>query len=640
MKILVADTDFLKKIPNNPGVYRFYAICHQQRGCESPSEALLYIGKALNLRKRVKSYFQKSTTLSPRISIMVRKIDRIEITVTENEASALILENNLIKSLKPKYNIIFRDDKTYPLIRISNDDFPRIDSYRGKPESNRRYFGPYPNVQALRHSLDLIQRLFKIRTCSDTMFKNRSRPCMLYQINRCTAPCVSFVSKTDYQKQIDLVIEFLKGNYKEIINQLTKRMTDFAGSEDFEAAANIRDEIGLIKSMATKQIINDYKRPINTDIVIVKDAINKIFIYVIMVRGGVYVSDNNFVVDNPDNNLADAFGVFLENYYFTQIAEVSYSQNANSLINPLNSHLRVNDKDIRGNNILEIHTKVEVGSETRKFLAGKLNIKNSFSPNLNNLYHMGVDNLTRIIARNITNESLGESASHLAQILQIEKIERIECIDVSHNQGQNTVASIVVYENGKMNNSLYKRYNLSVDNDGNKINGNDLLAFKIVLSKRLTNTETKLPDIIVVDGGVNQLNVARDILHEYKLDEVVKLLAVFKGEHRDPMRDSVILPSRRVIKALENIKLFKLLHTLRDEAHRFAITGHRKKEAKRMSSSTLDDIPNIGMRKKQELIAHFGSAKNVANASINDLEDVAGIGNTLARQIYEYFHGE
>lgn len=627
MKILVKDKDFLKKIPHNTGVYRFYTLI------DDGSEQLLYVGKALNLEKRVKSYFQKSSTLSPRISVMVKKIDRIEITVTENEASALILENNLIKSLKPKYNIIFRDDKTYPLIRISNDNFPRIDSYRGKPETQKRYFGPYPNVQALRHSLDMIQRLFKIRTCSNIMFKNRSRPCMLYQINRCSAPCVNFVSETDYQKQIDLAIEFLSGNYKEIINQLTTHMTDLAVSEDFEAAASIRDEIGLIKAMSIKQIINDYKHPINIDIVIAREALNKVFIYVIMIRGGVYVSDNNFILDNPDNNLTDVFGVFLENYYISQIM-------ASNNLQGMDSSLRGNEKDMCGNDILEIRTKVEVNSETRKFLAGKLKINDSFNSNLNNLYKMGAGNLERIIGRNLNAEILTESAQHLAQILRMEKVERMECIDVSHNHGQNTVASVVVYENGKMNSSLYKRYNLSVDNNGNKINGNDLLAFSIVLSRRLENKETKLPDIIVVDGGVNQLNVAHDILHKYELAESIKLLAIFKGEQRDPMLDSVILPGRQVIKARADVKLFKLLHALRDEAHRFAITGHRKKEAKRMTSSKLDDIPNVGIRKKQDLIAHFGSSKNVANASINDLEGVAGIGNILARQIYAYFHGE
>lgn len=615
MKIRTTDKDFLSKIPGNPGVYRFYALLDPITN----QEQLLYVGKALNLNKRVKSYFQKSTTLSPRISIMVRKIDRIEITVTENEASALILENNLIKSLKPKYNIIFRDDKTYPLIRISNNDFPRIDSYRGKPETQKRYFGPYPNVQALRHSLDMIQRLFKIRTCTEGMFKNRSRPCMLYQINRCTAPCVNLVSRDEYYKQIDLAIEFLKGNYKEIIDKLTKQMNALAITEDFESAAKIRDEIGLIKSMATKQIINDYKNPINTDIIITHEAMKKVFIYVIMVRGGVYVSDNNFVLDNPDSNLTEVFGIFLENYYITQISSELNSPNQS---------------------ILEIHTKTEVSLDTREFLSKKLIINNSFNTNLNHLYHMGIDNLSRIIERNLNAENLVESANHLAQILQIEKINRIECIDVSHNQGQNTVASIVVFENNKMNNALYRRYNLSIDNEGNKINGNDLLAFKIVLSRRLENKETKLPEIIVVDGGMNQLNIAMDILSKYELDRVVKILAVFKGENRDPMKDSLILPNRHIIKATEDIKLFKLLHVLRDEAHRFAITGHRKKEAKRMSASKLDDIPNIGIRKKQDLIAHFGSSKNVANASIKDLESVAGIGSVIARQIYSYFHGE
>lgn len=620
MKLLVSDSEFLKKIPSDPGVYRFYtdvAISNHEIRDQS-EEQLLYIGKAISLRKRVKSYFQKSSTLSPRISLMVKKITKIEITVTDNETSALILENNLIKSLKPKYNIIFRDDKTYPLIRVSHDDFPRIDSYRGKVLQSSQYFGPYPNVQAMRYTLDMIQRLFKIRTCADSMFRNRSRPCMLHQINRCTAPCVNLVTKEEYHKQINFAIEFLRGNYKKIIIELNDNMMKAADSEDFEAAAEFRDEIGLIKSMTNNQIINDYKRPVNTDLIIVKEYERKVFIYLIMVRGGVYVSDNHFVLDNPDNDLDDIFRIFIENYYFLDLTKST-------------THY--------ARDIFEIYTKVAIRSEIIEVLSGKIKINNILTTALSKLHIMGEDNLERIIMRSLNVGELVKSAKHLSILLEINDIFRMECIDVSHNQGQNTIASLVVYENGSMNNKAYRRYNLNVDRDGNKINGNDLLAFEVVLSKRLENKDWLLPNIILVDGGYNQLNVAKNVLQRYGLSEKIIAIAIFKGENRNPLKDSLILPNQHVIPASDDILLFKLLHVLRDEAHRFAITGHRKKEVKRMSSSQLDDIPNIGLKKKQALIAHFGSSKNVANASLKDLEMVDGIGSILAKQVYEYFHG-
>lgn len=629
MKLLVSEVDFLTKIPESPGVYRFYAeieslsdITNLMDGSlsrdEGGSAQPLYIGKAINLQKRVKSYFQKSTSLSPRISLMVKKIHRIEITVTDNETSALILENNLIKSLSPKYNIIFRDDKTYPLIRISQDKFPKIDSYRGKAALGTRYFGPYPNVYAMRHTLDLLQRLFKLRTCTNAMFNNRSRPCMLYQIKRCSAPCVNLITQKEYQTQINLAIEFLHGNYKKIITELSNTMQEAASSEDFELAAIIRDEIGLIKSMTNKQIINDYKHPLNADLIVAKEMEERVFVYLIMVRGGIYVGDNHFILDNPDDDLTDVLRIFIENYYFVDITK-------NSL--PAQS------------NVFEVYTKINIGFEIKNVWKNKIKIKNKLTQALNKLHVMGEDNLERVIAKNFNFSKLSESTKELSDILGLDPIKRIECIDISHNQGQNTVASLVVCESGDMNSSAYRRYNLSVDARGNKINGNDLLAFEIVLTRRLENTVTTLPDVILVDGGEGQLNMAKSILDKYQLGDKITTIAIKKGEKRNPMLDSLVLPNRRIIRAVDNTLLFKLLHTLRDEAHRFAITGHRKKEVKRMSGSELDEIPNIGTKKKQALIAHFGGSKNVAHASLNDLEKVDGIGVILAAQIYEYFHG-
>lgn len=607
MKILITEKDFLQKIPQNPGVYRFY-------GDTSIEEKPLYVGKAINLNKRITSYFRKSSTLSPRISLMVKKITSIEITITEDEVSALVLENNLIKSLKPKYNILFRDDKTYPLLRITNEQFPRIDSYRGSSDNRHQYFGPYPNVHALRYSLDMIQKLFKIRTCNNTTFKNRSRPCMLYQINRCTAPCVNLVTEEEYLEQISLAIDFLNGNYKSIITKLNLEMSNMASKEEFEEAACIRDEINLIKSIELKQIINDYNKPINTDIIVVREVLAQVFIYVIIVRGGIYVSDNHFVIDNQDAKSEEIFKIFLENHYFTRLTTVK--QNAKFFI----------------------HTKIPVDNETKALLHGKITLKNVFSKELNKLYHMGEVNLDKIIAKSTSKEILINSVNELAHLLNSQQINRIECIDVSHNQGNNTVASLVVFANGILDNTLYRRYNLSTDESGNKINGNDLLAQKLVLTRRLENTERPLPEVIIVDGGLTQLSGAKEVLRAKNLASKIILLAIFKGEKRDPTVDSVILPGGRIINYSDNKVLFKLFHALRDEAHRFAITGHRKKEIKRMQTSILEEIPNIGSKKRQLLLKYFGSTKNIQEATLDDLNQVSGIGPKLAKEIYNYFH--
>lgn len=606
MELLVSNPGFIKEIPKNPGVYRFYAA----KDDTNIEEELLYVGKALNLQYRVKSYFQKSSSLSPRISLMVTKIARIEITVTENEVSALILENNLIKSLKPKYNIIFRDDKTYPLIRLSKHEFPKMENYRGKPNLYDRFFGPFPNSYALRQSLDMIGRLFRLRTCTDASFAMRDRPCMLYQIKRCDAPCVSYISQADYAKQVDLAVDFMQGNYSQIMHDLTLQMNELASAMEFEKASVVRDKIGLIKQLSRSQIINNYDEPLSADLVFCEGLANKVFIYLIILRNGIYIGDKHFILANPDASAGEVFEVFLEGYY---------------LANPATTN---------------VFTTFNLSDEFKKLLVSACGVKisHNITEQVKKLYNMGMVNLHKIIEQSQGDNVLFDAAVKLAKLLDLDKVERIECIDISHNQGENTVASLVVYENGKIDNNKYRRYNLDTDLDGNLINGDDLLAMETVIKRRFLSQELKLPDVILLDGGQLQYDAVKMILNSLGLYGKIRLVAIFKGERRDPVFDQVVLPDGLILRYQDEKLLFKLLQGLRDEAHRFAITGHRKKQVKKMVVSKLNDIPNIGTKKKQALIASFGSVKDVANASIDELCKVNGIGLILANQIYAYFH--
>jgi excinuclease ABC subunit C len=603
MEIKVSQNNFLLTIPKLPGVYRFYA-------ATPDNKELLYVGKAINLYNRVKSYFQKSNKLSPRICLMVAKIDSIEITITHDDAAALILENNLIKSLKPKYNIIFRDDKSYPLIRITKHQFPRLESYRGKPNNQDTFFGPYPNITAVKESLDLINKIFKLRTCTDVVFNNRERPCILYEIKRCSAPCVNYITPTEYNHHIDLASDYLNGKYTRIIEDLTTTMYHLADQMDFEQAAKIRDKLALIKQVRDSQIINDYNKPVNSDLIFCQSINEKTFIYLIIVRNGVYIGDKHYILNNNGNSLDEILQIFIENNY-------------------LNSKLKT-----------QIYSAYKFNHEFLKVFTQitQIPIINKFPSSMQSLYKMGQINLNKIIEQNAQVYNQEQAAVELAQLLNLPSIKRIECIDISHNHGENTVGSLVVYENNMIDHSKYRLYNLNQDSEGNLINGNDLLAMATLLRRRFNNSQINIPEIIVIDGGKIQLETVKNILVEAGLYGKIIGLAIVKGDKRLASNDRLLLSDGRIMHYENNNLAFKLIQALRDEAHRFAITGHRKKQVKKMSYSSIDEIPNIGAKKKRDLIAYFGSVNNIATASVKELTNVSGVGEKLAKQIYSYFH--
>jgi len=593
MKIAVNNPYFLKSVPSNPGVYRFF----------DDKNNLLYVGKAINLNKRVKSYFQKKSQLSPRIAIMVAKINLIELTITDNEHSALILENNLIKQLKPKYNIIFRDDKTYPLIRLTDHKYPKIEYFRGKTHGKASYFGPYPNAWATKQAIDTIQKIFKLRTCSDTFFSNRSRPCMLHQIDRCSAPCVNLVTQDEYRKQISLAQNFLHGKYNDILRTLDKQMNTYADKMEFEAAATTRDKISLIQSVKNQQIITQQDSPLSCDIITTRQIQDKLYVYLIVVRNGMYVGDNHFVLSIANNSTISVLEVFLENYYLH------------------NKHVQAIVIDYKFN------------SEFIHFFTRVIGVKiiRNITQNISKLINMAHNNLNQIIE---TDHQDNQSAlQNISELVNCKTITRIECIDISHNHGENTIAAITVFDNNKLDSSQYRRYNLP-----NEINGNDILAMTTVLNQRLSKHNDNLPQLILVDGGNLQFNVAKNIITTHGLCDKIKVMAIFKGEKRNPTFDRLILDNQTVISTNDAPLAFKLLQSLRDEAHRFAITGHRKKQVKKMTYSVLEEIPQIGEKTRKALLIHFGSVKDIANASIEDLCQVDRIGRHLANVIYSYFH--
>lgn len=587
------DLSFLKQLPTESGVYRFY----------DSNNDLLYVGKAINLRSRVKSYFQKTQSNSPRIMIMVSKVVKIELTITENETSALLLESNLIKNLRPRYNIIFRDDKSYPYLKITNHEYPVVEYYRGKSRSGNLY-GPYPNAYAVKETLETLQKLFKLRTCSDNDFASRSRPCLLYQIGRCSAPCVGKISNNEYLENIKEADKFLSGDYASLVTTLSKQMYNSAEDMDFEKAAIVRDKISFIRGIQSQQIISDSNSPLNADIVLLNESLtDKIIIYLIYIRKGLYVGDKHFTVSKLDS-VSDLLEGFIENYYLNASCDTLFL-----------------GKLLSDNFIKFMHDVY------------KIKISYHFNERINKLCAMGQKNLLQIIENSSINNIYTSAVNKLSDLLKINLINRIECYDVSHNHGVSAVASMVVYQNNKIDKSKYRRYNLP-----NTINGNDLEAFSFVLRKRLSGNED-IPDIILVDGGKLQFALAKNILVELGFHDKISVISIYKGENRNPVLDRVIINEHIQLKYNSEREIFRLLQTLRDEAHRFAISAHRKSEINRMNVSRLDDIESLGAKKKKALIAFFGSVENVSKASVDDLMQVEFIGKALASKIFNFFNG-
>jgi excinuclease ABC subunit C len=588
-----------------PGVYRMI----------DAQGKVLYVGKAKNLKKRVASYFRDNHP-SPRIALMVAQIARVETTVTRSEAEALLLENNLIKSLSPRYNILFRDDKSYPYIVLSHDRYPRLAFYRGTTDRNADYFGPYPSSSAVRDSVNLLQRMFRLRTCENSVFSNRSRPCLLYQIKRCSGPCVDLIEPEAYAQDVQMASMFLQGRQQEIIERLGEAMDQAAQNLAFEQAAVYRDQIQSLRRVQDRQYVES-TRGEDVDVVVAVEEGGMLCVNLAMVRGGRHLGDKpQFPSNAGDSTPAEVLAAFLCQHYLTH---------------PVPARVFVNLAGLDG----------EV-SETLAELAGRP--VPVIEPRLT-MHKVWVDMAEQngrlaIVARRSQIARQETRLEALQTVLNLENDDtqefRIECFDISHTQGESTVASCVVYQGNGMRKSEYRRFNIR-----DVQAGDDYAAMRQAVQRRyekVSSGESLAPSLILIDGGKGQVGAAASALEELGLSHL-PMLGVAKGEGRKPGLETLIFPDgREPVQLPAEHPALHLIQEIRDEAHRFAVSGHRLQRGKSRKTSRLDDIDGIGPKRRKALIARFGGLQGIVGAGIDQLSAVPGISRELAEKIYAALH--
>ncbi len=618
-----------------PGVYRFFDAAGQ----------ILYVGKARNLKKRVSSYFQR-TQLSPRIALMVGKIARYESTVTRTETEALILENNLIKELAPPFNILFRDDKSYPYVMLTGHEFPRLASYRGKVDKRNHYFGPFPNSWAVRNSVQILQKVFRLRTCEDSVFKNRSRPCLLHQIHRCSAPCVGRLSAAQYGQDVAQATRFLEGDHGRVLTELEKEMQSHSEAMEFEMAAVLRDRIADLSSVLQQQSMDTVAEGEgDVDIIAVAQMEGMICVNLAMVRGGRHLGDRPYFPKGRQASgdlltPAEILEAFITQHYLDDLVEgESSSANLIPTVLILNHPLHSSADDVAS---AEENPPEDLQALINLQAGRKITFLHQPQGQRRHWLAMAEGNAKIALAKRLV-ETGGQlaRARSLADLLglELENLEqlRIECFDISHTSGEATQASCVVYAKNAMQSSEYRRFNI---NDITP--GDDYAAMRQVLQRRYANFQElpveKIPQVILIDGGKGQVEIARQVLSEFGMD-ISLIVGVAKGEGRKVGLETLIFADGR--KALElgiESAALLLVAQIRDEAHRFAITGMRAKRAKARTISRLEEIEGIGAKRRQKLLARFGGLRGVSNASIEEIASVEGVSTTLAEQIYRQLH--
>ena len=627
-------------LPALPGVYRYFDAADQ----------LLYVGKARNLKRRVSSYFQKDHG-GTRIGHMVSKIARMETTVVRSEAEALLLENNLIKTQHPKYNILFRDDKSYPYLKLTGvaahdgdtsryagQCFPRIAYYRGSTDKKHRYFGPYPSAWAVKESIQLLQKVFRLRTCEDTVFANRSRPCLLFQIKRCTAPCVGHISPEDYAADVRNAEAMLRGETQELLQQLEARMMAHADRLEYEKAAEIRNQMSALSTVLHQQAIETTDDK-DVDILAVKVQGGRACVNLAMVRGGRHLGDRAYFPSQLD----DAMGVY---------ASEDEVQPRTVEARVLEAFLAQHYIDVPTPPVLVVSEAVDVQLLQALSVQAGYKVAAVQQPREQRRIwlEMAEQNAAIQLARLLAEEGSQHARTRaLAEALDLpqDNLEAlsIECFDISHTAGESTQASCVVFHHHKMQNSEYRRFNIQGITPGD-----DYAAMRQVLHRRYAPVAQalqaaggaepepgapRLPDLVLVDGGKGQVSMAREVFAELGLD-VSRIVGVEKGEGRKVgLEELVFADGRAKVYLGHDSAALMLVAQIRDEAHRFAITGMRAQRAKvRVGQSKLEDIPGIGPKRRARLLQRFGGVRGVANASVEDLMTVEGISASLAEDIY------
>jgi excinuclease ABC subunit C len=615
-------------LPSLPGVYRY----HDAQG------AVLYVGKARDLKKRVSSYFQKNHG-GTRIGHMVTKIARLETTVVRSEAEALLLENNLIKTLNPRYNILFRDDKSYPYLKLVSHAFPRMAYYRGSVDRRHRYFGPYPSAWAVKESIQLLQKVFRLRTCEDTVFNNRTRPCLLYQIKRCSAPCVQHIGAEDYARDVANAERFLLGEQREVMAQLQEKMMSHAEAMEFEQAAEIRDQLGALSTVLHQQSVEDTTgQSKDADVLAVKVRGGRACVNLAMVRGGRHLGDRPYFPAHVEDATAllsedDALEARQAPSPEVQVLEAFIAQHyLESAVPPLLVLSHAVDKALIEALSLQSGVKVTAQTQPREPRRAWLD--------------MCIQGADIKLARLLSEEGSQQSRTRAlvdALDLAVEALDtfRIECFDISHTAGEATQASCVVFEGHKMQSGQYRRYNIE-----GVTGGDDYAAMRQVLTRRYGKLRAaaeaggaRLPDLVLIDGGRGQVGVAREVFEELGID-LRLIVGVEKGEGRKVgLEELVFADGRPKVSLGHDSAALMLVAQIRDEAHRFAITGMRARRASvRTGGSKLEEIAGVGPKKRSRLLQRFGGARGVGDASVEDLATVEGISRELAEEIYRALH--
>jgi len=675
---------YIAQLPHRPGVYQMF----------SADDTLLYVGKARDLRKRVSSYFRDAAALSPRIALMVARVHRIETTVTRSEAEALLLENNLIKTAHPRYNILFRDDKSYPYVRLTAHAFPRLAYYRGGVDRQGHYFGPYPSAWSVRQAIGLLQKVFRLRTCEDSVFANRSRPCLLHQIGRCTAPCVGAIDEAAYLRDVEDAVRFLGGEHQDVLDGLERRMQDAALHMRYEEAAVWRDRMGALSGVLSQHSIESGS-DVDADVIAVAASGGRVCVDLAMVRGGRHLGDKPyFPLHASDIDHAEARAELLEAFVVQHYAD-AFVPAVIVCSEPKPSQAVVEWLAERAGRAVSWVRQPQ--SARRRWL------------------EMAENNAAVALARVLAEEGSQQARTRaLADVLGITEERdlaelRIECFDISHTAGEATQASCVIYENHAMQSSQYRRFNITGITPGD-----DYAAMRQVLARRYSgltvdaeggpgadasantaegigieeeagadagesiaaavlagNGETtagtgeaggdesisppspppmtgrvrrggaasRIPDVVLVDGGRGQVEVARQVFAEIGIDAGI-IVGVAKGEGRRVGLETLVFADERAPVALgRDSAALMLVAQIRDEAHRFAITGMRARRGKTRNTSRLEEIEGVGAKRRQRLLARFGGLRGIMSASVEDLASVDGVSRKLAEQIYRNLHG-
>jgi excinuclease ABC subunit C len=599
--------EYISSLPRRPGVYRMYSAPR-----DDGTPELLYVGKARNLRDRVGNYFLASN-IDPKVQALVGHIARIEVTLTNSETEALLLEYNLIKEHKPRYNIVLRDDKSFPYIYLpAGHEYPRLVFYRGPRNLPGRYFGPFPSAGGVKETLQSVQKIFRIRNCRDTFFENRSRPCLQHQIGRCSAPCVELISREDYARDIAAAVKVLEGRNDEVHKELGAAMEKAAEALQFERAAALRDQMAALKQVQSQQIVTaEGDRDI--DVFAQVGEPGEFAVSVMIIRGGRNLGSTTYFPKGALAEPNEALASFLMQYY----AET-----------PPPSEILVNLE------LAEADALTDALS-TRAGTASKIWRPSRALPA--RWMAMSVENAEQALRmRRARRADIGDMLADLAKLLQLAAVpQRLECFDISHTQGEGTVASCVVFGPEGPIKKEYRRFNISGITPGD-----DYGALRQALRRRYERVkagEVPAPDVLFIDGGQGQINEVHGELAELGFGGL-KLVGVAKGPDRRVGQERLIVYDSGTIAPGPDSAALRVVQRIRDEAHRFAITGHRKRRARRHNESVLETVPGLGPAKRRALLKHFGGIQGLMRAGVGDIETVSGIGTTLARSLYDHLH--